>query len=91
MRPTFKVYYHTLELLNSISSIVLGIAVLALLLVVNSTFNHKYDYSRPTPQETSGQVIISNSDLEDLNGNLISLHNNGSMIPAWIVSGRWEI
>ena len=73
------------------SSIVLGIVVLALLLVVNSTFNHKYDHSRPTPQETSGQVPISDSDLEDLKGNLISLHNNGSIIPAWIVSGRWEI
>lgn len=73
------------------SSIVRGISVLALLFVVNSTFNHKYDYSRPTPQETSGQVAISDSDPENLNGNLISLHNNGSIIPALIVSGKWEI
>jgi hypothetical protein len=73
------------------SSIVLGLALLAVLLVVNSTFNHEYDNSRPLAQESSGQAPISVSDLDDLKGNLISLHNNGSIIPAWIVSGRWEI
>ena len=73
------------------SSIVLGIALLGVLLVVNSTFNHKYDNSRPIVQETSGQVPITVSDLEDLKGNIISLHGNGSIIPAWIVSGKWKI
>lgn len=59
--------------------------------MVNITFNHEYDNSRPIVQETSGQLPISVSDLEDLKGNVISLHGNGSITPAWIVSGKWKI
>ena len=73
------------------SSILLGIALLGVLLVVNSTFNHKYDNSRPMVQEISGQVPISVSDLKDLKGNLISLHGNESIVPEWMASGRWKI
>ena len=77
--------------MNPVSSIVLGFALLGVLLVVNSTFNHKYDNSRPIVQQTSGQAPISVSDLEDLKGNIISLHGNGSTFPTWIVSGKWKI
>lgn len=77
--------------MNLTSSILLGIALLGVLLVVNGTFNHKYDNSRPMVQEISGQVPIGVSDLEDLKGNLISLHGNESSIPEWMASGRWKI
>lgn len=73
------------------SSILLGIALLGVLLVVNSTFNHKYDNSRPMVQEISGQVPISVSDLKNLKGNIISLHGNESIVPEWMASGRWKI
>lgn len=88
---TFKVCYDTLVLLNVLSCIVLGIALSGVLLVANVTFNHKYDNSRPIVEGTAGQAPISVSDLEDLKGNLISLHGNGSIFPTWMVSGRWSI
>lgn len=77
--------------MSLMSAIVLGIVLLGVLLVINSTFNHKYDNSRPIVQQTSGQAPISVSDLQDLKGNIISLQGNGSIIPAWIVSGKWKI
>ena len=77
--------------MNTVSPIVVGIALLGVLLLVNSTFNHKYDNARPIVQETSGQAPISVSDLEDLKGNIISIHGNGSTIPVWIVSGKWKV
>lgn len=77
--------------MNVISWVVLGIALLGVLLVANITFNHEYDNSRPIVEGTAGQVPISVSDLEDLKGNLISLHGNGSIFPTWMVSGRWSI
>lgn len=76
--------------MNILSSIVFGIALLGLLLVVNSTFNHDYDNSRPLAQETY-EVGFNVSEIKDIGGNIISLHDNGSIIPAWIVSGRWKL
>ena len=76
--------------MNLLSSIVFGIALLGVLLVVNSTFNHDYDNSRSLAQENS-EVGFNVSEIKDLSGNIISLHNNDSIIPAWIVSGRWKL
>lgn len=77
--------------MNPISSIVLGITLLGVLLVINSTFNHNYDNSRPYAQENSEQAPLSISDIKDLKGSFISLHGNGSIYPAWIVSGKWKL
>jgi hypothetical protein len=77
--------------MNLISFIILAVAILGVLLVVNGTFNHKYDFSRPLLQASFEQPSINISDLLNLKGNLISLQNNASNIPAWIVSGKWKI
>lgn len=76
--------------MNLISFIILAVAILGVSLVVNGTFNHKYDFSRPLLQAIE-QPSINISDLLNLKGNLISLQNNASNIPAWIVSGKWKI
>jgi hypothetical protein len=57
-------------------------------LVVNGTFNHKYDLSRTSIQQ---QQPINVTGLENLNGNIISLHKNDTANPAWIVSGKWKL
>lgn len=76
--------------MNILSSIVFGIALLGVSLVVNSTFNHDYNNSRPSAQEIS-EVGFNVSEIKDIGGNIISLHDNGSITPAWIVSGRWKL
>jgi hypothetical protein len=73
---------------NLISSIVLTLAILCLLLVVNGTFNHRYP--QPFAQE-SLQSSINVTDIDNLKGNIISIQNNASNSPEWIVSGKWKI
>ena len=74
--------------MNLVSSIVLSVAILCLLLVVNGTFNH--EYTQPFAQE-SLQSSINVTDIENLKGDIISIQNNGSNSPEWIVSGNWRI
>jgi hypothetical protein len=76
--------------MNLISFIILAVAILGVSLVVNGTFNHKYDFSRPLLQAILEQPSINISDVRNLKGNIISLQNNASNIPAWIVSGKWK-
>jgi len=73
---------------NLISSIFIAVAILGVSLVVNGTFNHKYDLSRTSFQE---QQPINVTDIQNLNGNIISLHKNDTSNPAWIVSGKWKL
>lgn len=73
--------------MNLISSIFIVVAILGVSLVVNGTFNHKYDLSRTSIQQ---QQPISATDMQNLNGNIISLHKNDTSDPAWIVSGKWK-
>jgi hypothetical protein len=73
---------------NLISSIFIVVAILGVSLVVNGTFNHKYDLSRTSFQE---QQTINVTDIQNLNGNIISLHKNDTSNPAWIVSGKWKL
>ncbi|TLX88390.1 MAG: hypothetical protein E6K94_00120 [Thaumarchaeota archaeon] len=77
--------------MNLISSIIFAVAILGVSLVVSGTFNHKYDFSRALFQESFEQPSINVSDVRNLNGDIISLQNNGSNIPVWIVSGKWKI
>lgn len=74
--------------MNLVSSIVLTLAILCLLLVVNGTFNHRYP--QPFAQE-SLQSSINVTDINNLKGSLISIQNNASNNPEWIVSGKWKI
>ena len=76
------------HLVNLISSIFIAVAILGVLLVVNGTFNHKYDLSRTSAQQ---QQPINVTDIQNLNGNIISLHKNETTNPAWIVSGKWKL
>ena len=76
--------------MNSMSLLIFGIAISGILLVFNGTFNHKYDYSRPLIGESLELKPINISDIKNLKGNIISLQNNGSIIPAWIISGKWN-
>ncbi len=76
--------------MKSVSSLVLGVALLGLTLVVNGTFNHKYDNSRPIIQEIQ-QRPINLTDIMNLKGNIISLQYNDSSTPTWILSGKWQI
>jgi hypothetical protein len=55
------------------------------------TFIHKYDNTRPILQESFQQTPINYSDVKNLKGNIVSLQNNDSGMPAWIVSGRWKM
>jgi len=71
-----------------VSSIFIAVALMGVSLVVNGTFNHEYDLSRISIQE---QQPLNVTDIENLNGNIISLHKNDSANPAWIVSGKWKI
>jgi hypothetical protein len=73
---------------NLISSIFIVAAIFGVLLVVNGTFNHKYDLSRTSIQQ---QHSINVTDIQNLNGNIISLHKNETANPAWIVSGKWKL
>ena len=57
-------------------------------MVVNGTFNHKYDLSRTSIQQ---QPPINVTDIQNLNGNIISLHKNDTSNPAWIISGKWKL
>jgi hypothetical protein len=77
--------------MNSLSSVVLGVALLGLTLVVNGTFNHKYDNSRTFIQEKIEQRPINLTDIMNLKGNIISLQYNESTTPEWILSGKWQI
>jgi len=71
-----------------VSSIFIAVALMGVSLVVNGTFNHEYDLSRISIQE---QQPLNVTDIENLNGNIISLHKNDSANPAWIVSGKWKL
>jgi len=78
--------------LNLLSSIVFVVALLGLALVVNSTFNHNYDNSRPLAQEViEQQRPINASEIMNLKGSIVSLQNDDSGVPEWILSGRWQI
>jgi hypothetical protein len=77
--------------MNPLSSVVLGVALLGLTLVVNGTFNHKYDNSRALSQEEIEQRPINVTDIMNLKGNIISLQYNDSTTPEWILSGKWQI
>lgn len=72
--------------MNSISKIILIFALITIFLVVNGTFNHKY-------QQPLAQTInpINMSDLKNLKGEVVSIQNNASNYPDWIVTGRWKI
>lgn len=73
--------------MNVVSSIVLTGALIGILLVVNGTFNHKYQ--QPTAQTLELQPI-NTSDLNNLKGEIVSIQNNASDYPEWIVTGRWK-
>jgi len=73
---------------NLISSIFIIITILGVSLVVNGTFNHKYDLSQTSAQQ---QQPINVTDIQNLNGNIVSLHKNDTSDPAWIVSGKWKL
>jgi hypothetical protein len=74
--------------MNTVSTIVLIIALIAIFLVINGTFNHRYQ--QPSAQ-TSEQQPINISDLNNLKGEVVSIQNNASNYPDWIVTGRWKI
>lgn len=74
--------------MNLVSSVFIGVALIGVSLVVNGTFNHEYDLSRVSIQEAQPLNV---TDIEDLNGNIISLHKNDTADPAWIVSGKWNL
>ena len=76
------------ETVNLISSVFIGVALIGVSLVVNGTFNHEYDLSRVSIQEAQSLNV---TDIEDLNGNIISLHKNDTANPAWIVSEKWNL
>lgn len=76
------------EKVNIVSSVFIALALLGVSLVVNGTFNHEYDLSRVSIQEAQSLNI---TDIEDLKGNIISLHKNNTANPAWIVSGKWSL
>jgi hypothetical protein len=75
-------------LVKLISSVFIAVAILGVSLVVNGTFNHKYDLSRISIQQ---QQPISVTEIQNLNGNIVSLHKNDTNNPAWIVSGKWKL
>ena len=78
--------------MNLLSYIVFVVALLGLALVVNGTFNHNYDNSRPLAQEVTGQQRpVNTSEIMNLKGSVISLQNDDSGVPEWILSGRWQI
>lgn len=72
--------------MNAISKIILIFSLSAIFLVVNGTFNHKY-------QQPLAQTVqpINMSDLSNLKGQIVSIQNNASNHPDWIVTGRWKI
>jgi hypothetical protein len=74
---------------NLISSIFIVAAIIGVSLVVNGTFNHNYDLSRISIQQQQQPINVTN--LQNLNGNIISLHKNDTSNPAWIVSGKWKL
>ena len=74
--------------MNLVSIILIGVALLGVSLVVNGTFNHEYDLSRISIQEAQSLNV---TDIENLKGNIISLHKNDTADPAWIVSGKWNL
>lgn len=74
--------------MNLVSSVFIAVALLGVSLVVNGTFNHEYDLSRISIQEAQPLNV---TDIENLNGNIISLHKNDTANPAWIVSGKWKL
>lgn len=74
--------------MNLVSFILIGVALVGVSLVVNGTFNHEYDLSRISIQEAQSLNV---TDIEDLKGNIISLHKNDTANPAWIVSGKWSL
>ena len=76
------------ERVNLVSSVFIGVALIGVSLVVNGTFNHEYDLSRISIQEAQPLKV---TDIEDLKGNIISLHKNDTSDPAWIVSGKWNL
>jgi hypothetical protein len=77
--------------MNSLSFVIFVIALLGVSLVVNGTFNHKYDYSRGRIEASFEQRAVNLSDIKNLKGSIVSLQNNDTSIPAWIVSGKWKI
>ena len=77
--------------MNLITPILIAVAILGMLLVVNGTFNHKYDLSRISAQQQLQQRPIGVTDIQDLNGNIVSLHKNDTSNPAWIISGKWKL
>lgn len=74
--------------MNAISKIVMLFAFIAIFLVVDGTFNHKYQ--QPSAQTADVQPI-NITDLKNLKGEIVSIQNNASDYPDWIVTGRWKI
>jgi hypothetical protein len=76
---------------NLVSSIFFAVAILGVLLVINGTFNHKYEVSRPSMQGSLESPSVNLSDIQNLKGNIISLQNNDTNNPAWVLSGKWRM
>jgi hypothetical protein len=74
--------------MNAISKVTLAFALIAVFLIVNGTFNHKYQ--QPAAQTVESQPI-NMSNLKNLKGEVVSIQNNASNNPDWIVTGRWKI
>lgn len=74
--------------MNAISKIIMVFAFIAIFLVVDGTFNHKYQ--QPLAQ-TADVHPINMTDLNNLKGEVVSIQNNASNYPDWIVTGRWKI
>ena len=74
--------------MNAASTVVITAALIAIFLVVIGTFNHKYQ--QPSAQTLELQPI-NMSDLKNLKGEVVSIQNNASNYPEWIVTGRWKI
>lgn len=73
--------------MNVVSSIVTIAALIGIVLVVNGTFNHKYQ--QPMAQTLELQSI-NTTDVNNLKGEIASIQNNASDYPEWIVTGRWK-
>lgn len=76
---------------NLLSFAILGIGLALLLGAVVGTFNHGYDYTRRLIEASGGEAPISFSDVKNMRGNIISVQNDNSHNPQWILSGKWRI
>lgn len=76
---------------NFLSLAILGLGLALLLAAVVGTFNHGYDYTRRLIGASGQEASIGFSDVNNLRGNIISVQNDKSHNPQWMLSGKWRI